>query len=180
MRRCVFILTLCLIGLGASAATLEHLSLDEMAQRSTAIVRARAISSSTSLIGSTIYTHTRFQVLERWKGLEGAQVEVVEPGGTVGQLTQTYSGVPRFTPGQELVMFLWTGPSGRTQVIGLSQGVFGVAKSAAGEDEVSREASGDVVLAPVTGEQIRDEALRMPLRTLLSRIRAAMDRSRQR
>ena len=87
MRRCVFAFALCLT---ASGATLERLSLDEMASRSTAIVRARATSNSTSYVGSTIYTKTRFEVLDRYKGPEGSEVEVTEPGGTVGQMRQTY------------------------------------------------------------------------------------------
>ena len=177
MRLGVSILVL---GVAAYGATLERLSLEEMTARSTAIVRARAVSNSTAFIGSTIYTRTRFQVLERWKGPEGAQVEVSEPGGTVGGSTQSYSGVPRFTPGQELVLFLWTGPSGRTQVIGLSQGVFQVEKSSAGEVEVSREPSGEAVVAPGTGELVRDEAIRMPLWHLVTRMRSTLERSRTR
>ncbi len=176
MRRTLYGLLVCLSAFGA---TLERLSLDEMTQRSTAIVRARATSNSTAFIGSTIYTRTRFQVLERWKGPEAAEVEVVEPGGTVGQMTQTYTGVPRFSPGQEVVLFLWTGPSGRTQVIGLSQGVFEVERSAAGEITVTRQPSGEIVLAPGSGEPVREEVHIMPLRTLVSRIGGTMERNRR-
>ncbi len=162
------------LSLAATAATLERLSLDEMTQKSTAIVRAKALSSSTSFVGSTIYTKTRFQVLERWKGPEAATVEVSEPGGTVGPVSQNYSGVPRFVPGQEVVLFLWTGPSGRTQVIGLSQGVFQVERSATGEEQAIREASGETMLAPGTGELVRDETLRVPLKSLETRVKSAI------
>ena len=66
--RLVCTIALCLISVAGYGATLERLSLEEMTARSTAIVRARAVSSSASFVGSTIYTQTRFQVLERWKG----------------------------------------------------------------------------------------------------------------
>jgi hypothetical protein len=162
-------------------ATLERLSLEEMTARSTAIVRARAVSSSASFVGSTIYTQTRFQVLERWKGPESAEVEVWEPGGTVGAVTQRYSGAPHFRAGQELVLFLWAGRSGRAQVIGLSQGVFEVTRSAAsGEEEVLRRRSGEIVLAPGSGMQVEDEEIAMPLRQLASRVRLTLGREGRR
>lgn len=177
MRRSVLAFALCLT---ASGATLERLSLDEMALRSTAIVRARAISNSTSYVGSTIYTKTRFEVLERYKGPEGSQVEVMEPGGTVGQMRQTYSGVPRFTPGQEMVLFLWTGPSGRTQVIGLSQGVFEVSKaSSSAETEVTRQPSGETMLAPGSGGSVEEQTFQMPLRRLVGRIQTVLEKERR-
>ena len=176
-------LLLLVAGWGASlfGATLERLSLNDMTNRSTAIVRARAVSSSPVLIGSTIYTKTRFQVLERWKGPEGATVDVTEPGGASGQMSQNFPGVPRFSPGQELLLFLWTGPSGRTQVIGLSQGVFEVTRSAAtGEVEVSRQPSGERMVAPGTGAPVEEEAITMPLPKMVWRIQQAMERNRQR
>ncbi len=168
-----------LLGLTSFAATLERMSLEEMTAKSTAIVRAKAISSSTEFLGSTIYTRTRFQILERWKGPEGTTVDVSEPGGRVGGVTQNYSGVPRFTTGQEVILFLWTGPSGRTQVIGLSQGVLQVERPAAGEAEVSREPSGEAVLAPGTLEPVAEAGIRMPLTHLVTRMRGTLDRSRQ-
>src|SRR6185295_16583134 len=88
-----------LLGGAPFGATLKRMSLEEMTAKSTAIVRAKAISRSTELLGSTIYTRTRFQVLERWKGPEGTTVDVSEPGGRVGSVSQNYSGVPRFNPG---------------------------------------------------------------------------------
>lgn len=180
MRWSVCSLIFCLGAWGAFAATLERLSLEEMTARSTAIVRGRAISSSAVFVGSTIYTRTRFQVLERWKGPEGEFVDVMEPGGAVGPMTQTYSGVPRFYPGQEMVLFLWTGRSGRTQVIGLSQGVFEVARSSSsGETEVTRRPSGEIVLAPGTGAPVREETISMPLRRLVTRIRTTLEQERR-
>jgi len=177
MRLGVSVLLFSFLGWGA---TLERLSLEDMTAKSTAIVRATAISSSSEYIGSTIYTRTRFQVLERWKGPDGSQVEVVEPGGRMGNVSQSYSGVPRFAPGQEVVLFLWTGPSGRTQIIGLSQGVLQVERPASGEAEVSRAPSGEVMLEPRTWQPVAEEVIRMPLSRLANRMRSALDRDRQR
>jgi len=161
-------------GWTASAATLERLSLEEMAVRSTAVVRARAMSSASLFLGPMIYTRTRFQVLEQWKGADQPWVEVTLPGGMVGQVTESYAGVPRFVPGQELVLFLWTGPSGRTQIIGLTQGLFEVERSASGEALAVRRPSGELVLDPATRTSAREEGIAMPLGSLAIRVRAAM------
>ena len=180
MGRSLFAFALCLSGVVASGATLERLSLEDMAARSTAIVRGKALSTSAVQIGSTIYTRTLFQVLERWKGPEAAEIEVMEPGGTIAPITQSYSGVPRFTPSAEMVLFLWTGPSGRTQVIGLSQGVFELSRSSSSpEVEVIRRPSGEIVLSPGAGAPVVDEELRLPLRKLVAIIRGAIEHAQQ-
>ena len=70
----------------AAAATLQQLSLDQMAQSATAIVRARVTGSSASFTGSTIYTHYKLQISETWKGTPGT--EVMLPGGVAGGLRQ--------------------------------------------------------------------------------------------
>ena len=178
MRLGVSVLALWAVGVPALAATLERLTLEEMAARSTAIVRAKALSSTAVSVGSTIYTRTRFQVLERWKGAESAEVEVFTPGGVIGRTAQHYTGVPQFALGQELVLFLWTGRSGRTQVIGYTQGVFEVARaSSSAEPEAVRRTSGEIVLTP-GGAPEPDRELRMPLRSLATRVQDALQRSR--
>src|SRR5713226_4778804 len=180
MRLIRYTLLLSLAACVAPAATLERLSLEEMTARSTAIVRARAVSNSVVQVGSNIYTKTRFEVLERWRGPEGDMVDVMEPGGTLwspaGQITQSFPGVPRFTPGQEMVLFLWTGRSGRTQVIGLTQGAFEVARNAAtGEMEAMRNPSGELMLEPGSGKP-EDHLLSISLRRLERHVRSTLER----
>ena len=96
-----------------------------MAQVSTAIVRARVTGTYAAAQGTAeIYTHYQLQVAERWKGAEAATLDIVVPGGTANGLRQSFSGTPKLIIGREYVLFLWTGPSGRTHITGLSQGVF--------------------------------------------------------
>jgi hypothetical protein len=174
MSRTALLLVLSLSGCALQAATLEKLTLDEMVARSTAIVRARAVTASALWIGPTIYTRTHFQVLETWKGPNAAAVDVTEPGGSIGSAAQEYSGVPHFTPGQEFVLFLWTGPSGRTQVIGLSQGIFSVERPSGGAATVRRKPSGGLMLAPGAGAPVTDEEVVMPLSSLAAHVHAAL------
>lgn len=156
------------------AATLERLSLEEMIQKSTEIVRGRILSSRTALRGPVVYTFVQVQVDDRWKGPPAARVEVAVPGGEYGRLQQSFSGAPVFEAGGEYLLFLWTGRSGLTQVIGLSQGVFQVRRSADGSLVVERPASREVVLEPGTGRRVGDVAISVPLEDMRSRVRQVL------
>lgn len=157
----------------ACSATLERLSLDEMINKSTSIVRGRVTGSYAALRGSVVYTHLGIQVLEQWKGAKQALVEVIVPGGSAGGIRQSFSGVPHLEEGKEYVLFLWTGRSGSTQIIGFTQGVFNLAKNAGGESMAVRAASTETMLEPGTGRVVKDECIEMPLRDLSARISTA-------
>jgi hypothetical protein len=173
MRLLISALALVLLwGETARPATLEKLTLDDMTAKSTAIVRGRAVSNSPRMIGSSVYTDTRFQVLETWKGPSSPEVTVTELGGTLGTLTQNYAGVPRFAPGDEMVLFLRTGPSGRTQVIGLTQGIYQVNRSG-DRVMVKQEPSSGVILSPGTGAPSQVQETNMALSTLAARVRSS-------
>ena len=162
--------------LAAQAATLEYMSTDDMVARSTAIVRGRVTGSSARAHGPLVYTHYLIQVSERLKGAEAAQLDVVLPGGAVGGLRQTFPGAPALVEGSDYLLFLWTGDSGLTHVIGLSQGVFSLASEAGGELMASRPASAEAMLDPKTGRLIADQPVRLLLRDLRSRIAASSPR----
>ena len=124
MRR-VLLLLLCLSGVAAvSAATLERLSLDDLTQKSTDIVRARVVGSFADLRGTAIYTHWKIQVTDRWKGSGGSAIEVLVPGGDANGLHQEVPGAPKLSQGKEYLLFLWTSKSGATYITGWGQGVF--------------------------------------------------------
>ena len=127
------------------SATLERLTLDDMIQKSTAIVRAKVTGSFALANGPLIYTHYTLQVDETLKGTRQLQMDVAVPGGEVNHVRQSFAGAPEFGMGSEYVFFLWTGKSGITQVIGLTQGVF--ALSGTGSEQVAtRAASRELML----------------------------------
>ncbi len=160
------VLALCLTG---QAATLERLSTDEMIAKSTAIVRGKVLSARSAYRGPMIYTYSRVQVLERWKGAPASIVEVATPGGKANGMEQNFSGAPALELGSEYLFFLWTGKSGITQIIGLSQGVFDV-KSLQGQMLVMRPASGEVMLDATTRLPVSDAAVSIPLREMSQKI----------
>lgn len=152
------------------AVTLERLTLDEMIEKSTEIVRGRVLSSRTAMRGPVVYSYVHVQVVECWKGPCADGVEVAVPGGVYGQYRQTISGAPSLKQDTEYVLFLWTGSSGLTQIIGLSQGVFNLNQNEEGEMLVERAPSQGVMLDANTGNQVRDEIVKMHLGELRERV----------
>ncbi len=158
----------------AEATTLQQLTLEEMAQQSTAIVRAKVTGSSGVWHGTDVFTVYQFETLETVKSQNGAPpVEVGVPGGIAGGVRQVVAGAPLLRQGREYVLFLWTGRSGLAQVIGLSQGLFAVERSSAGDVIATRGTAGERMLDRA-GHAARDEALSMPWAELRSKVIQAL------
>ena len=161
------------------AATLERLTIEDLIEKSTAIVRGRVAGSYTAMQGSLVYTHLQIDVLERWKGSERKSLDVVVPGGVSGGVRQSFPGVPRLAAGKEYVLFLWTGRSGLTHILGFTQGVFELPKEA-GEDMAVRPPITETMLEPGTGQVVRDEGIRMRLHEMRQRVHSQLARGASR
>lgn len=160
------------------ATTLEQLTLDDMIQKSTAIVRARVTGSHAGTRAGNIYTYFQFQVIETWKGR--ATGEVAVPGGVAGGIRQSVSGAPELKPGQEYVLFLWTSASGLTQVVGLSQGLFQLSEESSGGGGVAiaqRPPAAELMLDR-SGRPVEDHAVTMQLQDLRTRVHQALRAAR--
>ncbi len=152
----------------AGAATLQQLSLGQMAQSATAVVRARVTGSSASFTGSTIYTHYKLQISETWKGVPGT--EVMLPGGVASGYRQSFPGVPGLQTGAEYVLFLWKSSStGITQVVGLSQGIFNVTQQADGSLQAGRPVIGETML-DASGCPVKDHPVQMQLSDMKAQV----------
>ncbi len=155
------------------ATTLQQLTLDDMIQKSTAIVRARIVGSHTESrgtgSGADIYTLFQLQVVETWKSSGRAAAEVAVPGGVSNGIRQMVTGAPELKAGQEYVLFLWTGRSGLTQVIGLSQGVFKLSEEGSGGGVAMRPAASELMLN-TSGQPVEDRPLSIPLQDLRTRV----------
>lgn len=145
--------------------------MDDMIGKSTAIVRGRVAGSRAELHKSIVYTHFTVQVVERYKGAESGTIDVVVPGGQVGGVRQRLAGTPNLTVGAEYVLFLWKGRNQLNQVIGLSQGVFNMAKDASGQWVLSRDPVDATLVDRRTGLEVSDQPVRMSLRELERRVR---------
>ena len=156
------------------SATLQQLSMSDLIAKSTSIVRGTVQGSYTAFSGPVIFTHYRVQVAERWKGASGGTVDVAVPGGVVNGIRQTYSGAPQFQPGDQYVLFLWTGRSGMTQIMGFSQGAFAVAQDGASDPSLTRNASHELMLDAANHSQVNDQPVTMRLSELRAQVAGAL------
>lgn len=158
------------------AATLQMLSMDDMIQLSTLIVHGRVTGVASWFKGPIIYTHYQIQVIDQYKGTATQQVDVAVPGGVANGYQQTFAGAPVLNPGDEYVFFLWTSKSGLTQILGLTQGLFSVTTDGNGQLTLSRSASSEPMLSRKTGQPVQDQAMRLSVQSLKSKIAGSAPR----
>jgi hypothetical protein len=114
--------------LSAAAATYRGMSLDELVQDSDYVIYGRVIDSHMERDPATrtIWTRTELLVLDGPKGQTTTSITVTEPGGILGGRGELYPGIPQFSSGEEVVLFLYHAPGNRLRVTGLLQGVYSV------------------------------------------------------
>jgi len=178
MRSLLIALSLACALAPVRGTTLERLPLGEMTRKSTAIVRAKVVGSSGVLRGADVYTVYQIEVVERWKsGGISSPMQVAVPGGVAGGLRQMVAGAPRLHMGEEYVMFLWTGRSGLTQLMGLSQGLFNVHNNVHNNgagDVTAMRAAADELMLDSSGHAVKDEAVSMKLSDLKAQVQRAL------
>jgi hypothetical protein len=156
--------------------TMQQLTVDDLAMKSTAIVRGRVLDSYTAMLGPTVYTHYHIGVTDIWKGAPGSSVDVALPGGTASGIRQTYPGIPQLTIGQDYVIYLWTSNAGMTMPTGFSQGIFSVLGGSSATPQLSRPATADLML-DASGNPVQDHAISMPLAQMKARVTAVLAKS---
>lgn len=122
-------LTISLTSIG-QGSTLERMPLAKMARTAQAIVRAKCVANSARWEGGEIWTVTDFESEENWKGFPPSRLSVRLLGGSVGDITSTVSGVPRFRVGEDAVLFLELTKFGDYSVESWMQGTFRVSRDA--------------------------------------------------
>jgi hypothetical protein len=108
----------------ALATTLKRMSIADLSRAAHTVARARCITNSTRWEAGEIWTFTTFDVEETWKGSASAQITVRLLGGRAGNLTSTVSCVPRFSPGEEVVLFLERTTAQDFSIVSWMQGTF--------------------------------------------------------
>ena len=114
----------------ASPATIPVLTLDTLIQKSEYVVYGRTVGTRSfwDPTTNTIWTETELLVLDGAKGRAGKTLVITEPGGVLGDIAHLFPGLPRFTDGEEVVLFLYGAPGNRVRVLGLRQGVYDVVR----------------------------------------------------
>ena len=157
------------------ATTLQRLTTDDMVAQSTSIIRAKVTGSRSQAIGHDVYTYYQIQITDTLKAGATVVKEVAVPGGVAGNIRQIAIGSPVLNIGGDYVIFVWTGKSGMSQVIGLSQGLFAVGTNSAGLTVLSRPAISDQMLDR-QGKPVADQAVTMTLSDLKTAIQKSQAR----
>jgi hypothetical protein len=171
LRAAATLLLSLLAALSLPATTLEKLSMDQLIERSTAIVRGTVAGSGAMQRGSVIYTTYRIRVAQTLRGTAPSVIEVSVPGGQLNGVRQSFSGSPVLEPNTEYVIFIWTSKSGINHTIGLAQGVFDVKPGTNGSLVLTRGAI-DAHIVDASGKEAEDRGLSITLIRLAERIRA--------
>jgi hypothetical protein len=161
-----FVLPLLLLAGSVGAVTLERLSLEEMIDASTLVVRGTVSGAKGSSSGSVIQTDYRVAVAEVLKGDAAAgELTVSLPGGEAGGVRQTLAGVPSLRSGEQYVFFLWRARSGRLLLVGMSQGLLKIS-GAGSRATASRPPVDGTLLDARTGMAVRDSGVGMRMAAL--------------
>jgi len=131
----LFLVSFATIG-GAWATTVLPLTLDDIVSGATVAFEGTCTENHTEHDGQTNLdvTFTTFAVHDVIKGDPGATYTIKQIGGEVPgrELAFNVRGIPRFTPGEEYVVFLPPASSaGFASPVGLSQGRFTIEREVA-------------------------------------------------
>ena len=159
----------------ATATTLARMSVAQMSQTARLIVRARCLDNRTGWDAGEIWTLASFEVQEMWRGSASARITVRLLGGRVGNLTSSVSGVPRFRPGEEVVLFLEPTPRGDFAVVSWEQGTFRIHRDAAtGQDSVSQDTASFATFDSATRSYEATGIRNLPVEIFRARVDAAL------
>ena len=121
----IFALSLLCWASPARASLVLALDLPTLVTRSdhVAVVEVASVKADWDANHEQILSTIDLIVVESWKGDDApaSHITVVQPGGTVGDLTQTVHGMTRFVVGERAVVFLAGRPE-RASVVGMAQG----------------------------------------------------------
>jgi hypothetical protein len=162
-----------------NATTLARLSFEDLARGATAVARLKCLGSEVRWEQGEIWTDTRFEVVERAKGLLGGIVTVRTMGGTHGNLQSIVDGAPVFRPGEEVYLFLWARPGEPYRVLGWSQGTFRIRRN---DDTGIETVTQDSAAAPLFDPRIRrfrhDGIRNLPVGIFQLKLRRALQEDR--
>ncbi len=113
----------------AGATILLALDIEKMSDEAVMVVQGHVAWDFCTRQGPSapIYTYTGIEMSRCVVGDCPGSLTLKHRGGTVGELTQVIPGMPRFSPGQEVLLFLREDPEGeadRYAVFGMVQGFF--------------------------------------------------------
>ena len=139
-----------ILSIATAATSLERMSVAQIARSARLIVRVECVANFTSWDAGEVWTFTSFEIESSWKGAPpAARITVRLLGGRVGNLTSSVSGVPRFRPGEKVVLFLEPSSRGDFSVVSWMQGTFRIRRDArTGKESVTQDTAAFATFNP--------------------------------
>lgn len=176
--RTAALLAACLAAPGAvEGATVEPMSLDDLARRADFIVIGRcvALRADWNASGTRIYTYATIAVERFLKGGGVREVTLRVLGGQVGGMAAIVPGSPTFNTGEEVLLFCVGGEARMPTVLGLSLGKFTLTRDEAGVRMVKRDLSGLTLADYRTDSRpVGTPPVRFPLAEVEARVARAL------
>jgi hypothetical protein len=118
-----------LVPLAADATLSRAVSFEEKVGNAAAIVVGSCVAQESrwDQAHKWILTYSRFRVEKALKGQPVAEMTIVTPGGSVGEIHQETIGVPKFREGEDVVLFVRNTKAGPT-VLYFEQGAYRIVK----------------------------------------------------
>lgn len=139
-----------LLAAPAAPTTLARMNISQLTKAATVVVRAKCLGEQSRWEGGEIWTLSRFEVLETFKGQPPAQFTVRLLGGRMGGIESLVAGVPHFRVGEQAVLFLDPSRRGGYSVAAWSEGTFRVGDDAAGRPRLTQATTAQLVYDPAT------------------------------
>ena len=159
------------------ATTLARMSLDELAAAAHVIVEAYCLENEARWERGEIWTFTNLEVTETIKGVAPRLITVRLLGGRVGHLISTVNGVPRFQPGEDVVLFLERTPAGDFSVTSWVQGTFRIRRDPqTGRKAVTQDSAGAGVFDPATRRFHTSGIRNLPVEVFRQRLAETLER----
>lgn len=144
------VLVAVVVGVGAAEASIiKALTVEQLRERADVIASGRVVAVRAVSSGGAIETVARIRVERAWRGDAARTLLVRVPGGTADGRRLIVPGVPRFSRGDRVLVFLYR--AGREyRPVGLFQGVWQL-DAAAPDLARASDAAGAALVAPESG-----------------------------
>jgi hypothetical protein len=157
------------------------MSLDQLAQASTEVIRGHVVSQATlwNPAHTRIYTYTTIAVEQTYKGNPASTLIVQQPGGTIGNVHVFVAGTIQFHSQAGYVLFLERSAADPSKFlpVGMMQGAYRIYRDATTQEEKLILPLGSLTRGvPASGPAATIAGPAVPVRQFQREISTALDR----
>lgn len=128
------------------ATLVPRMTLEQAVDESAFIVQGTVVRAWSAWGDSKefIWTHYELRVADALKGFVAQSIVISEPGGVVGDTGMQIAGAPRYSAGEEVVLFAVRTPIGYLRTAGWGQGKYVILDTAGSDRRIVRSSARDI------------------------------------